>query len=173
MTREIVYTGRKIKVARENRVSASGQPYVVDVILHPGAVAILPLVSATEICLLRNERAALEKTLWEIPAGTLEPGEPIESAAIRELEEETGYRAARLEKLTAFYPSPGCINEITHVFVAHDLTPGPMRLEIDENLHPEIVPLAQAMAWVRDGTIQDGKTIIALLWWTNLVGAGR
>jgi len=167
MTREIVYTGRKIQVAREHRVAADGRPYFVDAILHPGAVAILPLVSPTEICLLRNERPVLGKTLWEIPAGTLEPNEAIEHAAVRELEEETGYRAGRFEKLTAFYPSPGCINEVTHVFVAHDLTPGPMRLEMDENLHPETVALAQALAWVRDGTIQDGKTIIALLLWTT------
>jgi ADP-ribose pyrophosphatase len=167
MARQIVYTGRKIKVAREDRISKSGQPYFVDVILHPGAVAILPLVSATEICLLRNERPVLSKTLWEIPAGTLEPGEAIESAAVRELEEETGYRAGHFEKLTAFYPSPGCIDEITHVFVARDLTPGPSRPEIDENLHPETIALSQALAWVRDGTIQDAKTIIALLWWTT------
>jgi ADP-ribose pyrophosphatase len=167
MARQIVYTGRKIKVAREDRISKSGQPYFVDVILHPGAVAILPLVSATEICLLRNERPVLGKTLWEIPAGTLEPGEAIEAAAVRELEEETGYRAGHFEKLTAFYPSPGCIDEITHVFVARDLTPGPSRPEIDENLHPETIALSQALAWVRDGTIQDAKTIIALLWWTT------
>jgi ADP-ribose pyrophosphatase len=167
VTRQIVYTGRKIKVAREDRVSKTGQPYFVDVILHPGAVAILPLVSATEICLLRNERPVLGKTLWEIPAGTLEPGEAVEAAAVRELEEETGYRAGRYEKLTAFYPSPGCIDEITHLFVAFDLTPGPSRPEIDENLHHETVPLAQALAWVRDGTIQDAKTVIALLWWTT------
>ncbi len=170
MTREIVYVGRKIQVAREHRTSATGQAYFVDVILHPGAVAILPLVSATEICLLRNERPVLGQTLWEIPAGTLEPGEPIEHAAVRELEEETGYRAGRFEKLTAFYPSPGCINEKTHLFVAHDLTPGAMRPEIDENLHPETVSLAQALAWMRDGTIQDAKTIIALLWWTTRPG---
>lgn len=167
MPRQIVYTGRKIQVAREDRVSASGQPYFVDVILHPGAVAILPLVSATEICLLRNERPVVGKTLWEIPAGTLEPGEAVEVAAVRELEEETGYRAGRFEKLTAFYPSPGCINEVTHLYVAHDLTAGAMRPEIDENLHPETISLTQALAWVRDGTIQDAKTIVALLWWTT------
>lgn len=167
MSREIVYTGRKIQVARENRVSASGQPYFVDVILHPGAVAILPIVSATTICLLRNDRITVGKTLWEIPAGTLEPGEAVEAAAVRELAEETGYQAARFEKLTAFYPSPGCIDEITHLYVAYDLTPGPMALEIDESLQPHEVELTQALAWVKDGTIQDAKTIIALLWWTQ------
>ncbi len=140
----------------------------------PGAVAILLLVDANNVCLLRNFRFPLGETLWEIPAGTLEPGEEVLHAAQRELAEESGYRAAAWEKLTAFYPSPGIMNEVLHVFVARDLTPGEMRPEVDEQLEPITVPLAQALAWVHDGTIRDAKTMIALLLWHSrtLWGAG-
>lgn len=118
MPREIVHQGRKIRVAIETGVSAVGVPFRRDVILHPGAVAILPLIDEDHICLLRNERPAVGETLWEIPAGTLEPNEPIEVAAARELAEETGYTAKRLEKICVFYPSPGLLSEKTHLFVA-------------------------------------------------------
>ncbi len=165
MPREIVHQGRKIRVAIETGVSAAGVPFRRDVILHPGAVAILPLIDEDHICLLRNERPAVGETLWEIPAGTLEPNEPIEVAAARELAEETGYTAKRLEKICVFYPSPGLLSEKTHLFVARDLTPGAMNLEPDEQMEPRIVPLAQAMEWALNGTILDAKTIIALLLW--------
>ena len=97
-----------------------------------GAVAVLPLVDAGHVCLLRNYRTAVNATLWEVPAGTLELDEPPADAAVRELEEETGYRAGRWRKLAEFYPSPGVLSERTHLYVAQELTPGPMRLEADE-----------------------------------------
>ncbi len=165
MTRQIVYEGRRIRVAIASLERADGRTATKEIILHPGAVAILPLVDADNVCLLRNFRLPLGETLWEIPAGTLEPGEEVLHAAQRELAEESGYRAAAWEKLTAFYPSPGIMNEVLHVFVARDLTPGEMRPEADEQLEPMTVPLAQALAWVHDGTIRDAKTMIALLLW--------
>jgi ADP-ribose pyrophosphatase len=136
-----------------------------DVVLHPGAVAILPVVDPNHVCLVRNRRPIVGETLLEVPAGTLEPGEAPERAAVRELAEETGYQAARWRRLTAFYPSPGVLSETTHLFVAEDLTPGPMHLERDEELEPVVVPWTQALAWVRDGTIRDAKTLVALLLW--------
>jgi ADP-ribose pyrophosphatase len=165
MARTIVHRGRKIQVAIEEVQRPDGQVVRRDVILHPGAVAILPVVDDSHVCLLRNERPVVGETLWEVPAGTLEPGEAVELAARRELEEETGYRAGRWEKLTAFYPSPGVLDERTHLFVASDLTPGAMRLEPGEHIEPVTVPLSQAVSWVMDGTIRDAKTLIALLWW--------
>jgi ADP-ribose pyrophosphatase len=165
MPRQIVYTGRKIKVALDTETGPDGREVRRDVVLHPGAVALLPLVDETHVCLLRNRRPNVGETLWEIPAGTLEPGEPIETAAARELAEETGYTAARLEKVAEFYPSPGVLSEKTHLFVAHGLTPGPMRLEADEQLEPQTVAWTQALAWALDGTIRDAKTLVALLLW--------
>jgi len=165
MARQIVYEGRRIRVAVESLARPDGRTATKEIILHPGAVAILPLVDAEHLCLLRNFRFPLNETLWEIPAGTLEPGEDVRHAAERELAEESGYRAASWEKLMAFYPSPGVLNEVLHIFVARDLTPGEPRLEIDEQIEAHTVPLAQALAWVQDGTIRDAKTIIALLLW--------
>lgn len=165
MAREIVYRGRKIQVAVDRAIAADGQTIQRDVVLHPGAVAILPLVDAEHICLLRNHRVAVDDVLWEIPAGTLESGEAIESAAVRELAEETGYEAKHWRKVLEFYPSPGVLSERTHLFVASELTAGTMRPDIDEQLEPHVIPWSQAFAWTRDGTIRDAKTLLALLWW--------
>ncbi len=165
MTWDIVHRGRKIQVAVDRSVAPDGQTIQRDVVLHPGAVAILPIVDAEHVCLLRNHRFILNEVLWEIPAGTLEAGEAVEAAAVRELAEETGYQAKQWRKLLEFYPSPGILSERTHLFVASELTAGTMRLEADEQLEPRVVPWSQALAWTRDGTIRDAKTLLALLWW--------
>lgn len=165
MTQEIVHRGRKIQVAVDHSIAANGQMIQRDVVLHPGAVAILPLVDAEHVCLLRNHRFVVHEVLWEIPAGTLEFGEAVEAAAVRELAEETGYQAKQWHKLLEFYPSPGILSERTHLFVASELTAGTMRPEADEQLEPHIVAWSEALTWVRDGTIRDAKTLLALLWW--------
>jgi ADP-ribose pyrophosphatase len=165
MAWEIVHRGRKIQVGVDRSIGANGQAIKRDVVLHPGAVAILPLVDGEHVCLLRNHRFIVNEVLWEIPAGTLEPGEAVEAAAVRELAEETGYQAKQWRKLLEFYPSPGVLSERTHLFLASELTAGAMRPEADEQLEPRIVAWSQALAWLRDGTIRDAKTLLALLWW--------
>ena len=167
MSRQILHRGRKIQVALETTVLSNGHTIQRDVILHPGAVAILPLLEDGKVCLVRNHRPAVEDTLLEIPAGTLEPGEAPEAAAVRELAEETGYQAGSWRKLTVFAPSPGLLSELTHLYVAQELRPGTMHPEQDEELEPTVVTLDQALAWVLDGTIRDAKTIIAMLWWNH------
>jgi ADP-ribose pyrophosphatase len=173
MPRQIVHRGRKIQVALDITTLPDGQTVQRDIILHPGAVAVLPLVDDEHVCLLRNHRFIVGDTLLEIPAGTLEPGEPPERAAVRELAEETGYTAKVWRKLTAFYPSPGVLDERTHLFVARDLTPGPMKPEPEESLVPEVVPLADALRWAMAGVIRDAKTLVALLWWERLRRGGE
>jgi len=168
MPRTIVHQGRKIQVAVDTSVLASGETIVRDVVLHPGAVAILPMVDAEHVCLVHNQRPVVGTTLWEIPAGTLEPGETPQRAAVRELAEETGYRAGRWRRLIQFFPSPGVLSEVTHLFLARDLTPGVQQLERDEELEPHVVAWQEALAWARDGTIRDAKTLIALLFWESL-----
>jgi ADP-ribose pyrophosphatase len=172
MARTIVHRGRKIQVAIDVSPGPRGGMVQRDVVLHPGAVAILALTDDDRVCLLRNHRFILDEVLWEIPAGTLEPGEPVEQAAVRELAEETGYTATSWRKLNAFYPSPGVLSEKTHLFVARGLTPGEMKLEDDEQLEPVLVPWQDALQWVLDGTIRDAKTVVALLLWEKLKAAG-
>jgi ADP-ribose pyrophosphatase len=168
MKRTIVHIGRKIQVALDTEELPDGRSIRRDVVIHPGAVAILPLVDADHVCLLRNQRPILNAELWEIPAGTLEPGEPPADAAVRELAEETGYQAGRWTKLAELIPSPGVLSEVIHLFLAEQLTPGAMNLEADENLEPKTVPLRQALTWAMDGTIRDAKTLVALFWLERL-----
>jgi ADP-ribose pyrophosphatase len=165
MARDIIYHGRRIQVAVDTETGTDGREVRRDVVLHPGAVVILPLVDAGHVCLLRNVRPAVGEELWEVPAGTLEPGEAVEAAAVRELAEETGYRAAAWRKLAEFYPSPGVLSERMYLFVASGLTPGEMRPEADERLTPHVVGWEKALTWALDGTIRDAKTLVALLLW--------
>ena len=167
MPRDVIYVGRKIQVVVDTSTGRDGLTVCRDIVLHPGAVAILPIVDDEHICLVRNVRRTVGETLLEIPAGTLEPGEAPAYAAARELAEETGYRAGRWSKLAEFIPSPGILTEKIHLFVAQDLTPGAMNLENDEDLKPECVTLHEAMEWVLNGTIRDGKTLVALLLWVQ------
>jgi ADP-ribose pyrophosphatase len=171
VARQIVFRGRKIQVALDTTLLPSGETVQRDVVLHPGAVAILPLVDAEHVCLVRNRRPIVGETLLEIPAGTLEPHETAEQAAPRELAEETGYQAQRWRKLAVFYPSPGVLDERTHLFVAEDLTPGQQRLEKDEDMATEIMSWQDAVNKTLDGSIHDAKTIIAVLLWDRLRGA--
>jgi ADP-ribose pyrophosphatase len=168
MPRQIVHEGRKIKVVLDVSTGPNGETIRRDMILHPGAVVILPVIDRDHICLLRNERFVIGETLWEVPAGTLEPGEPVEEAAARELVEETGYTAKRWRKLGHYWPSPGVMHEKMHLFVAEELTAGTARPEADENLEPKTVTWADALRMATDGTIHDLKTVTAILLWDRL-----
>ncbi len=168
MPREIIHRGRKIQVVLDTSEGPSGEIIRRDMILHPGAVVILPVIDAEHICLLRNFRFVIGETLWELPAGTLEPGEPLERAAERELLEETGYSAKKWRSLGYLYASPGVLDEKLHLFVAEELTPGLARPEADEQLEPKIVPWKEALRMALDGAIKDAKTITAILLWDRL-----
>jgi len=168
MPREIIHRGRKISVAIDTSTSATGETIRRDLILHPGAVVILPMIDRDHVCLLKNYRFILDETLWELPAGTLEPGEAIVEAAGRELMEETGYTARRWRSLGFFYASPGVLDEKLHIFVAQDLTAGPAKPEADEHLEPVTVKWEDAVRMVLDGTIKDVKTATGILMWDRL-----
>jgi len=168
MARELVHTGRRIRVYVETTTAPDGTVVRRDAIAHPGAVVILPVIDAGHVCLLRNHRWVVGETLWEVPAGTLEVGEPIEDAARRELQEETGYTAATWRSLGYLFASPGVLDEKLHLFVAEGLTAGPTALEPDEEIESVTVPLSEAVAMCLDGRIRDAKTVTALLLWERL-----
>lgn len=130
---------------------------------HPGAVVILPILADGKICLIRNHRLTVGATILELPAGTREENEtPLETAK-RELAEETGYRGNHFEKLAEFFTSPGIVNERMHAFVATELTAGYPAREANEEIENYIVAWDEVLEMVAQGTIQDGKTLVALL----------
>lgn len=136
-----------------------------EAVIHPGAVIILPLLSATDVILIRNERFVVDDTLWELPAGTLEPGEsPLETAS-REVIEETGYRSTRLAPLLEFYTTPGFCNEKMYAFVANDLEFVGQQLDETEKITAEPLSWEKIMEMIRQGVIKDGKTIAVLLYY--------
>ncbi len=162
-TETLLHT-RRFDVQRIHWISEDKQIHPRDVVRHPGSVAILPMVDDGHVCLIRNFRAAVDKTLFELPAGTRDqPGEEPIATAHRELIEETGYRAEKMEPLHAFFLSPGVLDERMFLFVATQLTAGKPAREPGEQIENSLVPWNEALRMVVDGDIEDAKTILGLL----------
>jgi len=163
---EIVFKGRVAEVHKVGVRMPDGRVVQRDWIRYNGAAVILPILDDGSIVLIRNYRFAVEETLYELPAGMLEAGENPAVGAARELTEETGYSAGRLEKLGQYYTGPGSCNELMHAFVATNLSAGPQKLEAYEQIEAVAVSDADVRAMVADGRIHDAKTIATLgLWW--------
>lgn len=139
-----------------------------EVVEHPGAVAVLPVLPSGEIVLVRQYRHAVGRTLLEVPAGTREPDEPPEACARRELLEETGYEAGALRELARFYVSPGWASEELIVYLATDLVARQARPADDEQLAVERVAPEQVPELIRRRDIADAKTLIAVLGYLGL-----
>ncbi|MCA9230936.1 MAG: NUDIX hydrolase [Planctomycetales bacterium] len=138
------------------------------VVVHPGAVVIVPMVDADHVCLIRNHRVAVGKTLVELPAGTLDRDEPPRDTAIRELQEETGYIARHWQELPPFFMSPGILNERMHLFVAQDLAPGEPAREAGEEIENLVVDWQEAVRMAESGEIEDAKSLVGILLWDRL-----
>jgi ADP-ribose pyrophosphatase len=165
---ERLHTGRIINLDRDTVRFPDGSTGKLEMLRHPGASAVVPLLDPVDdpdpgVLLIRQFRHAAEDFIWEIPAGRLDPGEPPEACAARELEEEAGMRAGRLERLTTIYTTPGFTDERIHLFVATDLAPGEQGREVDEFMEVEARRWSEVMAMVRSGEIVDGKTLISLM----------
>lgn len=141
----------------------NGRVAELEVVAHPGAAAIVPLTASGEVILLRQYRHATGRWLLEVPAGKLSPGEPPELCAARELEEETGWRARRLDELGRIWATPGFCDERLWLYLARDLEPGRQDLEPEEILELVVLPWAEAIDYVTDGRIEDAKSVSALL----------
>ena len=155
-------TTRLFTVERMEFPRPGGEPVVRDVVVHPGAVVILPILPDRRIVMIRNHRHTVDRELWELPAGTREPEEEPIDTARRELEEETGYRAGHISPMIQFYTSPGICTELMHAFVATDLTPVGQRLEVDERIVAEPISATEVRRRLIDGEFVDGKTIAVL-----------
>ncbi len=161
----LIHRGTRVNL-RETRLARRGGGELVREIAEVAdAVVVLPLLEGDRVVLIRNERFVVRGTLWELPAGTLEAGEDPDLCAGRELEEETGYRAERVERLMGFWPSPGFSTEFMHAYVARGLSVVGQSLDETERIEPVVVAMSEALSMVRDGRIVDGKTILTLLWW--------
>ncbi|NLJ33661.1 MAG: NUDIX hydrolase [Firmicutes bacterium] len=159
-----VYQGKILALRIDEVEFPAGMIGKREVVEHPGAVGIIALTEDNEVVLVKQFRQATGDNMWEIPAGKLEPGEDPQGCAIRELKEETGFTARHWQKLTSFYTSPGFANEILHLYFARGLKAGEQNLDPGEYINTSLLPLPQALSWVRRGQICDAKTIIGLLW---------
>lgn len=147
---------------KTRRVQVNGREHDFYYLPHPGAVAIAA-VQDGKIALVRQLRPSIQQHIWEVPAGTLEPGEDPAACALRELAEETGYRAKRVAHLLSFYLAPGYSTELLHLFLAEELTPGePLYDETESIEEVAWVPLEEADKMIADGRIVDAKSIIAI-----------
>jgi ADP-ribose pyrophosphatase len=158
-----VYSGRVVNLYIEKIALPDGTEVIREIVQHPGAVAIVPMISPDEVVMIKQFRHCVRKAVWEIPAGTLEPDESPIDCARRELEEETGYRAAGMNPLGGFYTSPGFCNEFLYLFLATELEPCELKLDSDEQLEVHKMSLKEAFRKLEDGDIVDAKTIIGLL----------
>jgi len=147
----------------------SGERATLALFRHPGASAVVPFLDRERIVLLRQFRHAAGGVIWEVPAGKLDRGEDPAHCAARELEEETGYRAGRVEKTGSILTTPGFTDERIHLFAAFDLVvkPEDQRPEPDEFLDLETMPTSQALAMIRDGELVDAKTAVAVLFFAG------
>jgi len=157
-----LYSGRAVRLRVDRVRLPNGRETSREIIEHPGSVGILPLLTGNRVLLIRQYRHAVGQTIWEIPAGTMEPGEtPIECAR-RELEEETGYRARSLKPFFDCYAAPGYSMELMRVFLARGLRPTEQRPEEDEIISVDPLTSERAFGMIRSGRIRDAKTICAL-----------
>ena len=163
----------RLKISQEQVKLPNGRTVELDIVRHPGASAVVPFVSVDEILLIRQYRYAAGGSILEVPAGKLDPGDTPESCAARELEEEAGRRARRLEKLASIFTTPGFTDEVIHLFAAFDLDPVPTRHEHDVVI--ELVPmrLDPALELVWKGTLRDAKSALALIHAARHVGRLR
>lgn len=157
-----LYRGRTIHLVSRD-ASLNGRRRAYDVVLHPGAVAVVPMVDRRTVALIRQYRVSIRKHIYEIVAGTREPGESPAVGARRELIEEVGLRAGKLTELARFYTAPGFCTEWMYLYLATDCKPVPANPEADEVIERIDVPLRDAVKMVRRGQICDAKSIVGLL----------
>ena len=168
-SKKTVLTTAKFEVIEHHQQTTEAGPLLRrHYVVHPGAVAIIPVLDNDHVCLIRNYRVAVGKTLIELPAGTIDPQESPAVTAARELQEETGYTAERWCELPSFFMSPGILNERMHLFVAEGLKEGSPAREAGEQIDNFIVPWSEAVAMAREGDIEDAKSLVAILLWDRI-----
>jgi len=163
---KVIYSGRVVRLRID--YLKDKEIRVREVVEHPGAVAILPVISRGRILLINQYRYPVGKWILEVPAGTIKAGESPDECALRELEEETGYKAGILKKMLTIYPSPGYSTESIHIYVASELEKSTQKLEEDEELTIIEMDIDEAIEELKKRDEVDGKTLLALLYYKYL-----
>ena len=161
-----VYQSRVFDVHEQTVTAPDGKQFTHAWLRHPGSVGIVPILGQgadARVLLITQTRQPIGQRLWELPAGTREPGEEPQATAEREIQEETNYTAGRMEKLTEFYLAPGYSDELMHLFLATDLRPAEGQQDEDEDIEVVAMPLAEAVARAQRGEWNDVKTVAGLL----------
>ena len=169
-----MHTGPVFRVERHTRTVADGTVIHTDIVRHPGAVLVVPVLECGKLVMIHNHRIAIGKPLLEFCAGKLEPGEDPAAAAIRELEEECGYHAETLTPIGWFYTSPGFTDEKIYLFEARNLRRVNQRLQPDEDIEVIELHLADIQSALDSSELCDGKSIAALsIWRARRQGEGH
>jgi ADP-ribose pyrophosphatase len=164
---ETVYKGRVFNITVDQLAFPDGRLVRMDVVRHRGSVVLLPMMGRDRILLVRQYRYVVDRWLWELPAGTLEPGESLEAAALRECHEEVGKIAGQARQLWSFFPSPGFCDEVMNFFLLTDLRDrlpheAAPHQDPDEMLNVKEFPVEDVRAMIKAGEISDMKTALGL-----------
>ncbi|WP_371369419.1 ADP-ribose pyrophosphatase [Sporomusa rhizae] len=162
LTSTSIFEGKILKLRRDEVLLPNGKTGTREVVEHPGAVAIVPKTKDGHIILVRQFRHPIRQVILEVPAGKLDPGEKPEACALRELAEETGFVANKLQKLTSIFTTPGFSNEIIHLYVAEDLVKSDKQPDEDEFINTELYSPDQIRQMIAHGEICDAKSLVAL-----------
>lgn len=164
-TEPMLLQGARFNVHRIMLTGDDGKEYQREVVRHPGAVVLLPVLDEDHVVMILNTRPTVNETLLELPAGTREPNEDAIVTAGRELIEETGYTAGKLSLVHEFYSAPGICDELMHLYQATELVAGDPQREATEQIENRIVSREEAIALIRDGSVRDAKTLVGLYAW--------
>ena len=162
MSTKNIYNGKVVRLNIDTVTLPNGVTIDLEIVRHPGAAAVVPLKENGTVVLIKQFRHAAGGFIYEIPAGKLHPGEDPKNCAARELEEEIGYQAGKLDLLSSIFTAPGFTDEVIHIYKATGLTKGRQQLDRDEVLEIVEVPLQEAIEMIRAGSIRDAKTMVGL-----------
>jgi ADP-ribose pyrophosphatase len=163
LSSRLLHEGKSFSFKTDQVELPNGRMTTRDIVDHPGAVAIVPVLDGSRIVMVKQFRYAVGKELFEIPAGTLERGEEPDACAARELREETGYKAKSIVRLLSCYMAPGYSNEVIHLYVATGLEKGEKETEEDEEIAVEAVGFDETLKMIEENEIEDAKTIVGVL----------
>ena len=159
---ETVYYGKAFNVRRDQIHLPDGKDTLLDIVVHPGAVTLIPIDSQGNIYFVRQYRHAVGEELLELPAGTLNEGEKPQVCALHEVREETGMSAATIKLIGEFFLAPGYSTEQMYIYLATDLHPDPLPGDEDEFITVKAIPMSKVPEMISQGVIQDAKSLAAL-----------